>query len=121
MKKIISFLIVAFTILSVSTFAQDQKGNSKEMIKQELKDSLHLSGDKADSAASIIKEYNLKRRELFKEQSKSTEDKRAAMQTMNAERNQRLKNFLTNEQLSKLEAMERNRRAQMRNRGSGNN
>jgi len=119
MKKILALLVIT---LSVYSFANAQGGGQRgerfrEAMKQRLKDSLQLSDTKADSVIAVLQEFQPKQREIFMDQSLSQDDKMAKIKDLNTQRKEKLKTVLTDDQITKYEAMEQRMREQMRQGG----
>lgn len=119
MKKVIASLVLALSIISISVSAQDG-GGRREMMRQRLKDSLQLTDVQADSLSAIQQEFQPRIREIMMNQSLDQSAKATQLAPITEERRARLKSFLTDDQVTKLEGMEQRMRAQMRQRMEGN-
>ena len=123
MKKIVTILLLVLSVYGVAN-AQDRQGGQrgerfKEMMKQRLKDSLQLSDTQSDSTIAILQEFQPKQRDIFRDQSLSREDKMAKLKDLRAQRAERLKTVLSDDQIKKYEEMEEHMMEQMRQRGGG--
>lgn len=124
MKKLTTFLLItsAFLFSGTAVFAQQtggggQKGQMKEMMRQQLKDSLNLSDALIDSVMAIREEMQPKVREVVMDQSLKEEDKKTKMEAIRKEMHDRfIKAGLTEEQVKSLKEMEERMRAKMRNK-----
>jgi hypothetical protein len=121
MKQLI-FSAALFMMFSFPALTAHAQGNParmeqfKEMLKQELKDSLQLPDAVADSVAAIQMNFQSARRAVFMDQSLADSEKTARMDSLNTDRLTRLKPFLNADQQAKFDAMMERRREQMRNR-----
>ena len=120
MKKIFSLLVIALT-LAATSFAQNQNGGQmQQMMKQYLKDSVHLSDVMVDSVMAIRTSYRPQMREIFTDQSLSDADKQSKMQTIRSEMEARYKTLgISDEQITMMREHDQRMREQMRSRGSG--
>lgn len=120
MKKILALLVITLSVYSLAN-AQGgggQRGERfREAMKQRLKDSLQLSDTKADSVIAVLQEFQPKQREIFMDQSLSQDDKMTKIKDLNTQRKEKLKTVLTDDQITKYEAMEQRIREQMRQGG----
>lgn len=122
---IIGLVIIAGLFSSPSLFAQRQPMDTAAMRKrqeemfQQMKTDLKLTDVQSDSVSSISKEFNGKRRDLFMDQSMSREDKRAKMEPLNAERDNRLKAALGSDLFKKYQDWMQAHRPQRGERGGG--
>lgn len=91
----------------------------KEMWKKQLKDSLQLDDAKADKVIAIQSEFMPQQRSIWMDQSLSQDDKKAKLQEVNNQVKEKLKTVLTDEEIAKYEALQRNR--MMRRGGGGGN
>ena len=125
MKKVLAILTMSLAVFSFANAQNGQRGGGgerfKEMVKQRLKDSLQLSDTKADSVVGVLQEFQPKQREIFMDQSLSQDDKMTKIKDLNAQRKEKLKTVLTDDQIAKYEAMEQHMREQMRNGGGRRN
>lgn len=123
MKKLIAGLVIVLSLVSVHSFAQDGGGDRmarmKEMWKKQLKDSLQLDDAKADKVIAIQSEFMPQQRSIWMDQSLSQDDKKAKLQEVNNQVKEKLKTVLTDEEIAKYEALQRNR--MMRRGGGGGN
>jgi hypothetical protein len=120
MKKIFSLLVIALS-LAATSFAQNQNGGQmQQMMKQYLKDSVHLSDVMVDSVMAIRTSYRPQMREIFTDQSLSDTDKQSKMQTIRSEMEARYKTLgISDEQITMMREHDQRMREQMRSRGSG--
>ena len=79
-------------------------------MKQRLQDSLKLSQAQADSVISIRNEYQPKIKEIMKDQALSKDQKKEKVKPLKKQMLARLKDFLNEEQIRKLEQMEQEMR-----------
>lgn len=117
MKKIIACLVMVLSFTAIHSYAQQGGGGAekmKEMYKQRLKDSLQLDDAKAEQVTTIQMDAMQQQRGLWQDQSLSADDKKAKMDDIQAKTKEKLKGILTDDQITKLEAMQANMR---RNRG----
>jgi len=117
MKKIFSLLVIALT-LAATSFAQNQNGGQmQQMMKQYLKDSVHLSDVMVDSVMAIRTSYRPQMREIFTDQSLSDTDKQSKMQTIRSEMEAKYKTLgISDEQITMMREHDQRMREQMRNR-----
>ncbi len=112
-------------MISLASFSQNNNGQFREMLKQKLKDSLQVTSAQIDSVSAIQHEYQPKIRQLMKDKSIDKDAKNTQIATIYAERRTKLKAILTDDQITKLEAMEERMRQQMHkqqgNSGENNN
>jgi len=126
MKKAILCLVIALSLLSSrSLFAQNQNGGQmQQMMKQYLKDSVHLTDAMVDSVMAVRKEYQPKMRDIFRD-SLSDAGKKSKVQSLRTEMEARYKTIgLTDDQITMMREHDQRMRAQMRNhannpKGSG--
>ena len=78
-----------------------------QAMKQRLKDSLQLTDVQADSVVAITAEFQPQLKSIMKDQSLSKDQKKAKLKPVKKEMVARLKTFLTNEQIQKVEEMEK--------------
>ncbi|RFM26033.1 hypothetical protein [Deminuibacter soli] len=123
MKKIIACLVMVLSLTALHSYAQDGGGDRaarmqqmKEMQKQRLKDSLQIDDAKAEQVVNIQFESMQQQRTIWQDQSISADDKKSKMADLSAKTKDKLKTILTDDQITKLEAMQRNR---MRQGGPG--
>ena len=108
-------MVIAMTAFSVSSFAQGGGGGG-ERYKQMLKDSLNLTDVQVDTVMAVRQAFQPQRREIMMDQAMSADDKKAKMADLNLQMRARLKGTLTDDQITKLEALQQR---MMRNRGGG--
>ena len=95
----------------------DQKGQMKEIMKKNLKDSIGLSDVQVDSVMAIREEMQPKVKAVMKDQSLSEDDKKSKMEAIKKEMYERYtKAGLTPDQVKKIKEMDERMREQMRNR-----
>lgn len=123
MKRVI--LLAAVTLAFIGTTNAQGRGNwgdrmehFKQMRKQQLKDSLQFSDDKADKVIAIEGEFQPKMRELMQDQS-GQDAKMAKLKDLKEEQRKKLKTVLTEDELAKLEAFQERNRGRMRGAGGG--
>src|SRR6478735_9123810 len=123
MKKFMVCFVFTATLFFTGTalFAQggngDQKGQMKEMMRKNLKDSVGLSDLQVDSVMAIRGEMQPKVKEVMKDQSLKDDDKKSKMEAIKKEMYDRYtKAGLTPEQVKKIKEMDERMREQMRNR-----
>ena len=119
MKKLIFCMAIALTVFSVSSFAQQGGGGGgQERMKQFYKDSLGLTDVQIDSLTAVRQAFQPQQRDIFTDQSLSQDDKMAKLKDLQAQMRLRYKNFLTDDQIAKLEAFQQRNRG-MRRGGPG--
>lgn len=115
MKKIIACLVMVLSFTAIHSYAQnggggaDRMAKMKEMMKQQLKDSLQLDDAKADQVVAIQSDFMQQRRPIMMDQSLSADDKKTKLKALSDAEKEKLKTVLTDDQIQKLEAMQRNR------------
>src|SRR5215471_1704964 len=109
MKKKFTFILAALLFFGASCFAQGGKQNMQDM-KQRLKDSLHLTDVQVDSVEAIRDEFQPRIKDIMKDQSLSKDQKKEKLKPIKKEMTTRLKNFLTEDQIKKLDQMEQDMR-----------
>jgi hypothetical protein len=119
MKKIVLFLSIVIVFCVAQASAQNRGAEMQAKRIQMLKDSLQLTDVQVDSVNAVDKDFMPQQREIFMDQSMSREDKMAKLQDLNAAKKLRYKNFLTDDQIAKLTAMEQRMREQMRKQRGG--
>ncbi|QEC67004.1 hypothetical protein FRZ67_06740 [Panacibacter ginsenosidivorans] len=123
MKKFMVCFVFTAALFFTGTelFAQGgnggQKGQMKEMMKKNLKDSVGLSDVQIDSVMAIREEMQPKVKDVMKDQSLSDDDKKSKMEAIKKEMYERYKKAgLTTDQVKKIKEMDEKMREQMRNR-----
>ena len=111
-------MVIAMSVLSVSSFAQGGGGGG-ERYKQMLKDSLQFTDVQIDTVMAVRQAYGPQRRDIMMDQNMSADDKKAKMADINLQMRARLKGTLTDDQITKLEALQQRMMDRMRNRGGG--
>ena len=92
----------------------------QQMMKQYLKDSVHLSDVMVDSVMAIRTSYRPQMREIFTDQSLSDADKQSKMQTIRSEMEAKYKTLgISDEQITMMREHDQRMREQMRNRMNG--
>ena len=119
MKKYIVTLFVSLLTVA-ATFAQTRgtggvrRGGSsleiRERVKERLKTELNLTDSQTDSVAAIQQTYEFKIRALKTDSNMNEEDRKTKLAEMEAERKQKLKAILSDEQITKLDSFMENRR-----------
>jgi hypothetical protein len=123
MKKIIAGIAVVIAICFVSTSYAQQGGGRMGMdpatMKQKLKDDLKFTDVQSDSVVSITQEFRPKMRDIFMDQTLSTDDKRAKVTAIRDQQNKRIQAALGDDLYKKyLDWQEKNR--PQRTGGGGN-
>jgi uncharacterized protein HemX len=119
MKKIIPCLVIALSLAAAtSVFSQNQNsGQMQQMMHQYLKDSVHLSDAMTDSVMAVRMQYMPQMREIFRDQSTSTDDKKTKLQNLRTEMETKYKTIgLTDDQITMIREHDQRMRDQMRNR-----
>ena len=119
MKKIIPCLVVVLSFAATTSgFSQNQNGGQmQQMMHQYLKDSVHLSDAMTDSVMAVRMQYMPQMREIFRDQSASTDDKKTKLQNLRTEMETRYKTIgLTDDQITMIREHDQRMRDQMRNR-----
>jgi hypothetical protein len=88
-------------------------------MRQSLKDSIGLSDTQIDSVMAVQQDLRPQRRAIFQDQSLSQDDRNAKMKALNDAATARYKNFLTPDQISKLQAYQQRQMDRMRQRQGG--
>ena len=102
--KYIVFGLVLFTFFTTShAFAQTQKEYDK--VKERIQKELNVDEAKADSTATILKNYFTTVRRIRSNEGMSDEKKQLAIRKEKREEVAKLKTFLTQQQLKKLRQM----------------
>ncbi len=104
-------MLVASVLFTVSASAQ----KNMEMKKQELMDSLKISGTTADSVIAITKQSSIQIKNIMHNQSLSEDQKKEQIKPIKQETKTHLNKFLTQDQMKKLEQMGREKRQSMKN------
>lgn len=119
MKRVILLAAVALAFIG-TTNAQgrgnwgDRMEHFKQMRKQQLKDSLQFSDDKADKVIAIEAEFQPKMREIMQDESSEKDAKKAKLKDLREEQKKKLQTVLTDDELAKLEAFQERNRGRMR-------
>ena len=94
----------------------------QQMMKQYLKDSVHLSDAMVDSVMAVRMQYQPQMKQVFTDQSLSTDDKQSKLKSMRAEMEARYKTIgLTDDQITMIREHDQRMRAQMRNHANNPN
>lgn len=124
MKKFFALIIIATAFIGFSASAQKPAGGRMALSKQELMDSLKVTDAVADSVIAIRTESMTQMRSIMTDQSLSQDQKREKIQPLRQDMKTKLKKFLTDDQLQKMQQMDMEKRQQMggahNNGGSGN-
>lgn len=115
-------MMVFMSALSLSSSAQNGGGgggNRMAQMHQMLKDSVGLTDVQADSVVAIRREVGPQMRAIFQDQSLSQDDKQAKMKALNDQLSARYANFLSADQVQKLQAYQQRQMERMRNRQGG--
>mgnify|MGYP001552104373 CR=1 FL=1 len=95
MKRIMAAAIVLLALFSsVDSFAQRDPAARAAEMKQKLITDLKLTDVQADSVVSINQEFMPQRRDIFRDQTMSREDKRAKMKEISDQADTRIKAVL---------------------------
>ncbi len=117
MKKLFPLFIALFTLASFTVSAQ--KGNNNKMaIKQQLKDSLHFSQQQIDSIVVVQQEFMPKIREVRQNTSIDIREKKMQITALKKQLAARLRGFLSDEEVSKLQNLEQKMRAEKKQDGT---
>lgn len=109
MKKFFAILFVTSAFFCASASAQKASGKMG-MEKQTLMDSLKLSETAADSVISIRMQMMDQMKTVKSDNSLSEDQKKEKMKPIKQEMRTRLKKYLTDDQMAKLQEMEMNRK-----------
>jgi hypothetical protein len=94
----------------------------QQMMKQYLKDSVHLSDAMVDSVTAVRTEYRPQMREIFMDQSMSAADKETKFNDIRTQMEARYRTIgLTDEQITMIRDHDKRMREQMRNRAGNPN
>lgn len=113
MKKIIALIFIATAFISLSASAQKPAGGRMALSKQELMDSLKVSDAVADSVIAVRTESMTQMRSVMSDQSLTQDQKKEKMQPLRQDMKTKLKKFLTDEQLQKMQQMDMDKRGKM--------
>ncbi|HEY2728152.1 MAG TPA: hypothetical protein VGI61_13330 [Parafilimonas sp.] len=117
MKKIVLFLAIIITLFATTLHAQQNMQKMQEAWKSYLKDSVKLADPMVDSVMAIRMQYMPQMRQIFMDQSSSTDDKKTKMEGLRTEMDTRYKSAgLTDDQVQQIHAHEDALRTQMMNR-----
>lgn len=75
---------------------------NKQRMAEKLKTEFQLTDDQANAVVVIQQDYQLKARSVKIDTKTSEQEKKEKLQPIEAERNEKLKKFLTDEQISKV-------------------
>jgi hypothetical protein len=109
MKRKFTFIAFLISFFSVACFAQGGKKGMQQM-KQELKDSLQLTDTQADSVEAIMTEFQPQIKGIMKDQSLSKDQKKQKIKPVKKQMVARLHTILSDEQIDKLERMQKDLR-----------
>lgn len=116
-------MIVFLSALSFSSSAQTGGGGGgadrMARYNQMLKDSVGLTDIQIDSVQAVRKDFQPQMRAIFQDQSLSQDDKMVKMKDLQTQINTRYANFLTADQVQKLDAMQQRMMARRRQGGGG--
>lgn len=121
MKRIITgavLMVALFT--SFNAVAQKDTSARAAEMKQKLKTDLQLSDIQADSVVSINQEFMPQRREIYQDQSLSSDDKKSKMKGISDQADQRIQSVLGDDLFKKYQDW-RMKNMQHRRGGGGNN
>ena len=119
MKKILLFLAIVLSLNATKISAQnsDRMQQMQQAWRTFLKDSVQLADPMIDSVMAVRTQYQPQMREIFMDQSASSEDKQAKMQSLRTEMEARYKSAgLTDDQVMSIRKHEDWMRQQMMNR-----
>ena len=119
MKKILLFLAIVLSLNATKISAQnsDRMQQMQQAWRTFLKDSVQLADPMIDSVMAVRTQYQPQMREIFMDQSASSEDKQAKMQSLRTEMETRYKSAgLTDDQVMSIRKHEDWMRQQMMNR-----
>lgn len=117
MKPTSCLILLAFFFASTTAIAQRTiDGNKKEAIMEEMKAKLDLSDQQMAEWEELNQSIADKRSELMHDRGMSREDRRAAMQDLQAEREEGLSQILTEEQYDQYQEMKMTIREEASNR-----
>ena len=119
MKKILLFLAIVLSLNATKLSAQndDRMQQMQQQWRAFLKDSVQLADPMIDSVMAVRAQYQPQMREIFMDQSASSEDKQAKMQSLRTEMEARYKSAgLTDDQVMSIRKHEDWMRQQMMNR-----
>ncbi len=118
MKRLFALLMLLFVVSFQQSYAQGRgygrgqgrgAGQNSERQLQTLKDTLNLTPAQVDSVKIILKEFQPQLREVFMDETLARDERRKAIQKINAQRNKRIKALLTKEQRQKFTEFEARR------------
>ncbi len=111
-------LLTVCTIAVNAQTPQDRPGGGRmnEMMKQRLKDEIKLTDVQIDSVMAIQGDMQVKNRQIRMDESMNEDQKKTKMDVNMAERKARLKNSLSEEQITNLDAMYEEMRKMRQNR-----
>ena len=119
MKKILLFLAIVLSLNATKLSAQNDERmqQMQQAWRTFLKDSVQLADPMIDSVMAVRTQYQPQMREIFMDQSASSEDKQAKMQSLRTEMEARYKSAgLTDDQVTAIRKHEDWMREQMMNR-----
>jgi Skp family chaperone for outer membrane proteins len=112
MKKIL-FTALLFTLCASASFSQKfsiggvHRGGTSPVNKQKLADrfksEFKLTDDQANTLVTIQQDYQLKSRAIKIDTKTTNKEKKEKLQPIEEERNEKLKKFLTEEQINKVD------------------
>ena len=119
MKKIVLILAIAISLCATKTQAQNMQ-RMQEAWKSYLKDSVKLSDALTDSVMAIRSDFRPQMRDIFMDQSSSSDDRQTKMQALRSQMDVRYKSAgLTDDQVATIHQHEEEMRARMMNRNGG--
>lgn len=116
MKKLLIATFIATAFLSASASAQRPGGGRQAFSKQTLMDSLKISETTADSVIAIRSASMVQLRTIMSDESLSQDEKREKAKPVAQDTKEKLKKYLSEEQIEKIRQMEMDRRKGMMNR-----
>ena len=121
MKRIITGAVLMMALFtSFNAVAQKDPSARAAEMKQKLKTDLQLSDIQADSVVAINQEFMPQRREIFQDQSLSSDDKKSKMKGISDQADQRIQSVLGDDLFKKYQDW-RMKNMQHRRDGGGNN
>ncbi len=119
MKHIIAGAVLMLALFtSFNAVAQKDPSARAAEMKQKLKTDLQLSDIQADSVVAINQEFMPQRREIFQDQSLSSDDKKSKMKGISDQADQRIQAVLGDDLFKKYQDW-RMKNMQQRRRGGG--
>src|SRR5665213_1217317 len=122
MKRIITGAVLMMALFtSFNAVAQKDSSARAAEMKQKLKTDLQLSDIQADSVVAINQEFMPQRREIFQDQSLSSDDKKSKMKDISDQADHRIQSVLGDDLFKKYQDWRMKNMQQRRRGGGGNN